>query len=73
MAGLAEQGMAQVDPQMVQQVATMLAQGVSPEELMSQGVPQQVVEMAMAMLQEQAAQQQQTQVAPDGLAARALQ
>ena len=73
MAGLAEQGMAQVDPQMVQQVATMLAQGVSPEELVNQGVPPQVVEMAMAMLQEQAAQQQQTQVAPDGLAARALQ
>lgn len=59
--------------QMVQQVAQMLASGISPEELMQKGVPQEVIQAAIAMLEQQAAQQ--TQVPPEqaGLAGRATQ
>ncbi len=51
----------------VQQVAQMLMQGVSPEELIKQGVPERVIMMAIEMLKQQMAQQGQTpEPAPQG-------
>ena len=71
--GLAVQaGQDQQQAQMVQQVMEMLMQGAKPEELVAQGVPASVIEMAMKMLREQQAQQapmQQNQ----GLAQRMVQ
>ena len=63
--------------ELVQQVARLLAQGVSPQELMQKGVPEEVIQMAMQMVQEQ----QEPQMAPQvpnsvqgqGLAAEAMQ
>ena len=74
--GLAAQaGQDQQQAQMVQQVMEMLLQGAKPEELIAQGVPASVIEMAIKMLREQ--QQQQQQMAPQpqdpGLAQRMVQ
>ncbi len=66
MAGLAVEGQGQIDPQMVQEVAAMLAQGANPEELLAQGVPAEVIEMAMQMLQAEEAQQQSLAQGPVG-------
>jgi uncharacterized protein (DUF433 family) len=62
-------GQPQVDPRMVEQVAAMLQSGVSPEELVQKGVPPEVIEAAIVMLEQQAmAQQQQGPMgAPQGL------
>ena len=76
--GLAQQGAQQGQPQqgmsqeqmmeLVQQVAKLLMQGVSPEELLQKGVPQQVIEMAMQMIkQHQGAGQEQEQPVPQGI------
>ncbi|MEA3280650.1 MAG: hypothetical protein U9Q38_08650, partial [Thermodesulfobacteriota bacterium] len=47
--------------QMVKEVVNMLLQGANPEELIAQGVPAEVVEMAMQQVQQIVAQQQQEQ------------
>ena len=71
--GLAAQaGQDQQMAQMVQQVMELLMQGAKPEELVAQGVPASVVEMAMKMLREQQQQQAPTQQDP-GLAQRMIQ
>jgi len=63
MNGLAQAGMqeAQQRPQgqpdqqqimeMVMKVMELLKQGVTPEQLMQKGVPQEIIQMAMAKLQ----------------------
>jgi len=60
----------------VEQVAKLLMQGVKPEDLLAQGVPQEIIEQAIAMLQAQMQQQQQQaqpQPAPqEGLAGMQL-
>ena len=64
--GLAAQaaGMGQgAGPEMVQQVVQLLLEGVSPEELMQQGVPIEVIEEAIMMIQAQE-QQQATMAQP---------
>lgn len=74
--GLAQQAGGQgpmVDPEMVQQVAQALMQGMTPEELVAKGVPQEVIEAAIAIVQAQAAQQQQVQPGQEGLAGMQLQ
>ena len=53
----------------VEQVAAMLMQGVTPEELVQKGVPVQVIEQAMMLIQ----QQQQVQAGDAGLAGRVTQ
>ena len=71
--GLAAQaGQDQQMAQMVQQVMELLMQGTKPEELIAQGVPASVIEMAMEMLREQQAQQAPVQQDP-GLAQRMIQ
>lgn len=74
-----EQGLAQqqaqagqIDPVMVQRVAEALMQGMSPEELLQQGVPPEVIQAAMQMVQ---AQTQASQVGPEqaGLAGTQVQ
>jgi hypothetical protein len=66
--GLAQQAAAQgaggMGQQMptVEEIAALLAQGITPEELMAAGVPQQLIEQAMGMLQ-QMSQQGPTQQA----------
>ncbi len=63
-----EQGLAtgqgQIDPAMIEQVMAMLVQGANPEELLAQGVPMEVLEMAMQQLQAQAQQGQGLAQAP---------
>jgi hypothetical protein len=57
--GLSQQGMQpgmqgqQQADQMVMEVAKLLAQGITPEELQAQGVPMEVIQAAMEMLQAQ--------------------
>ena len=71
--GLAAQaGQDQQQAQMVQQVMEMLVQGATPEELVRQGVPASMIEMAVKLLREQ---QQQMAPAPQdpGLAQRMVQ
>jgi len=67
--GLAQQGAQQVQGQqepgmlqgmdqqqmmpLVQQVAKLLAQGVSPQELLQQGVPEEIIDAAMKMVGQQ--------------------
>lgn len=41
---------------MIQQVKQMLAQGMSPEALVAQGIPQAIIQQAMAELQMEAQQ-----------------
>ena len=60
--GLAAQGSMQgqqgpTQEQLVMKVAELLAQGVTPEQLNAQGVPMDVIEMAMRLLQSQQGQQ----------------
>lgn len=60
--GLAAQGSMQeqqgpTQEQLVMKVAELLAQGVTPEQLNTQGVPMDVIEMAMRLLQSQQGQQ----------------
>lgn len=60
--GLAAQGGMQeqqgaTQEQLVMKVAELLAQGVTPEQLNAQGVPMDVIEMAMRLLQSQQGQQ----------------
>ena len=59
--GLAAQGSAPQGPtteQIVQKVAELLAQGVTAEQLMEKGVPKEIIQMAMQLLQSQQGQQQ---------------
>jgi hypothetical protein len=59
--------------EMVQKVAALLQQGVTPEQLLEQGVPQEVIEAAIRLLQEQQAQMgQQRNPEAQGLAARSM-
>jgi hypothetical protein len=51
----------------VSELAELLLQGITPEELVNAGVPQQLVEQAMAM-----AQQGPTQAQAEGLAAQGM-
>ena len=60
--GLAAQGSMQeqqgpTQEQIVMKVAELLAQGVTPEQLNAQGVPMDVKEMAVQLLQSQQGQQ----------------
>ena len=79
--GLAAQGAQQapqggIDPQMVAQVKDLLASGqVTPEELIQQGIPPEVVQAAVDLLQQeinaqQAPEQQLQQASQGGLAAQ---
>ena len=72
--GLAQQqaGQDQAQAQMVQQVMEALMQGAKPEELIAQGVPAAVIEMAIKMLREQQ-QQMAPQPQDPGLAQRMVQ
>lgn len=59
--GLAAQGGTPQGPtteQIVQKVAELLAQGVTAEQLMEKGVPKEIIQMAMQLLQSQQGQQQ---------------
>ena len=53
--GMQEQALPQRDEmeQMVVQVAQMIMQGASPQELLQMGVPQNVIDMAMQLVQSQ--------------------
>ena len=53
--GMQEQALPQQDEmeQMVVQVAQLIMQGASPEELLQMGVPQNVIDMAMQLVQSQ--------------------
>lgn len=59
----------------IQQIMELLMQGVTPEELLQQGVPQELVMKAVEMVKAQQAQQQQMAPAPQdpGLAQRMVQ
>ena len=77
--GLAAQGGMQgpTQEQIVMKVAELLAQGVTPEQLNAQGVPMDVIEMAVQLLQSQQGQQlpqaEPVQGVPDGgLASRGM-
>ncbi len=72
LAQQAQQGPAQpqgMDQQkmmeLVKQVAKLLQQGASPEELMQQGVPEQVIDMALKMVGQP--DQDQDQDVPQGM------
>ena len=78
--GLAQQaaaqgagGMGQQLPS-VQELAELLLQGITPEELVAAGVPMQLIEQAMAMAQQMAAggQQGPTQAQAEGLAMQGM-
>ena len=80
--GLAAQGGMQeqqgpTQEQIVMEVAELLAQGVTPDQLNAQGVTMDVIEMAMQLLQSQQGQQlpqaEPVQGVPDGgLASRGM-
>ena len=72
LAGQSQVGQDAQMAQMVQQVMEMLMQGAKPEELIAQGIPASVIEMAVKMLREQQAQQVPMQQDP-GLAQRMIQ
>ena len=60
--GLAAQGSMQeqqgpTQEQLVMKVAELLAQGVTPEQLNAQGVPMDIIEIAMRLVQSQQGQQ----------------
>jgi len=55
MEGLAQQS--QIDPQMVKQVAQMLASGSTEAELVQMGVPQAVIAAAREMLENERQQE----------------
>ena len=65
--------------QLVQQVAQLLSQGVSPDELIQQGVPQEVIQAAMQMVQSNGAGEEMAEGQPPmgmqgerGLAAQSM-
>lgn len=62
--GLAAQQMQQPTQMTVGQVVSMLTQGVSPEELVAQGVPEELVQQAMMVIMRQ---QQPEQVGLAGM------
>ena len=65
--GLAAQ---QVQPEVtVGQVVNMLIQGMSPEEIVAQGVPEEIVQQAMMVIMKQT----QPQPEESGLAAQQIQ
>jgi len=68
MNGLAGQGQQQNMQVQVQEVARLLEQGISPEELMQQGVPKEIIELALRTLQQP--RQQMMQEPANGLAAQ---
>ena len=53
--GMQEQALPQQDKmeQMVVQVAQLIMQGATPQELLQMGVPQNVIDMAMQLVQSQ--------------------
>ena len=53
--GMQEQALPQQDEmeQMVVQVAQLIMQGATPQELLQMGVPQNVIDMAMQLVQSQ--------------------
>jgi len=55
--GLAAQG----SQQMMSQVVEALRQGISPEELVQRGVPQELIQAAVQILQQEAQAQQMPQ------------
>lgn len=61
--------------QAISQIVELLMQGVTVEELLRQGVPQELVMQAVEMMKAQQAQQQQMAPAPQdpGLAQRMIQ
>lgn len=58
--------------QMVEEVKAMLMQGATPEQLLAQGIPEEVIMMAIQELEAEMAQQQQAPVAQPGLAAQGM-
>lgn len=62
--------------QLVIQVMQLLQQGITPEELLKEGVPQQIIDVAMQLLQQQSGQGMEEQPMPteeQGLAQLSLQ
>ena len=58
---------------MIQEVMKLLVSGVSPEDIVAQGVPAEIVQMAMDQLNAQGAQQQaQVKQPMEGLAAQGM-
>ena len=53
-----EQGLAQVSngQQMLEQIIAALMQGITPEQLIGQGVPQEMIQQAMAIIAQQTKQ-----------------
>jgi uncharacterized protein (DUF433 family) len=69
--GLAERTLG-VNPQVsVEDVVNMLMQGVTPDELVQQGVPVELIEQAIAMMEAQA-MQQEAGMPQGGLASRMM-
>ena len=77
-----EQGNKQQEmQQLVIQVMQLLQQGITPEELLKEGVPQQIIDVAMQLLQQQSGQgmeepmmeEQHTPTEEQGLAQLSLQ
>ena len=66
--GLAGQGQQGMQMQ-VQEIARLLEQGITPDELLQQGVPKDLIDMAIRMLQ-QPTQQPVAAPAGGGLAAQ---
>ena len=62
--GLAQQSQGQVDENMVMQVVQALMQGATPDELLGQNVPEEVIQMAIQIIQQEQAKQQQVQTQP---------
>ena len=63
-----EQGLAQSSVmQILEQVVAMLMQGVSPQELLQQGVPQEILEIAIEIVQQEQGgdQMEEQQERPD--------
>ena len=54
MQGQPQGGEQQISEDMIRQVAELLAQGMTPEELLERGVPKEVIEMAMQVISSQA-------------------
>ena len=75
--GLAQQAGQEQDAslQAISQIVELLMQGVTPDELIKQGVPQELVMKATEMLKAQQAQQKQMAPQPQdpGLAQRMVQ
>ena len=61
--------------QAISQIVELLMQGITPEELLQQGVPQELVMKAIEIVKAQQAQQQQMAPVPQdpGLAQRMVQ